>query len=391
MSAPSNLVEPGTYTHAVKAILLNRILLILSFIGLFVAGALSLEMLLNVVLPCGETHGCATVAADPSSRLFGVLPVAYIGFAGYLLFAGLAIARTMNVANDKKLVQVGYGAAVLGALYSVYLQYLSFFHIHAICPYCLTSAITMILTLIVYAMLAGTVEKEIVQGGEMSRLDTWLVTGLPIALVLGLSLMASNDKAPAILAKGAKLTNPELKDLVTSDSKIFGDDSAPITVVEFADLCCPTCQKLSPKVKQFVNLHAGKVRLVFKDFPLNIHPLSRVAATIGEYAQEHGRFWDYIMDVMGLERQPDSAAEILDIAKSCGLDPNDITKRLKNSKDPLYDRVTNDLNLGHEVGVSSTPTFFIFAGSIPTVTCGPQEIMDKLDGDRYKPLLASNG
>ncbi|MDR3687925.1 MAG: vitamin K epoxide reductase family protein [Fimbriimonas sp.] len=374
-----------------KAILLNRILLVLSFIGLFVAGSLSLEMYLNVVLPCGPGHGCAVVASDPSSRLFGILPVAYIGFAGYILFAGLAIARALTVVNDRKLVQIGFAASVGGAIYSVYLQYLSFFHIHAVCPYCLTSAITMVITVIAYAMLNGTVGNQESPTSDLSKVDTWLVTGLPVVLVLGLAMMASNDRAPRNLAPNAKIKDPGVNDLVTKDSKVFGDIDAPITVVEFADLCCPACQKTSPQVKEFVMQHMGKVRLVFKDFPLSIHPLGKLTATVSECAQESGRFWDFAMGIMGLQRQPESVDEVLGVAKSCGLKPDDIRKRLQDPKDPVYDRVATDLNLGHAVGVESTPTFFILAKSFKTQTAGPRDVLTLLNSDTYKPILTGNG
>ena len=386
MSLTSNQTESVTYTHAVKAYLLNRILLVLSFVGLFVAGALSIEKFLNVTLPCGETHGCATVAKDPSSMLFGVLPVAYIGLAGYVLFAGLAIARTMTVPNDEKLVKIGFAAACAGALFSIYLQYLSFFKIHAICPYCLTSAITMILTVIVYWMLMGTVGKEEVASGEVGKVDMWLIGGLPLAVFVILGVMSSSDQKPPLLA-GGKIVDPGFNDLVPKDPKTYGTEGAPLLVVEFADLCCPACQDKSPKVKQFITQHQGKVRLIFRNFPLNMHPLSRTAAVIGEYAQEKGRFWDYAMSVMGLNRQPDSAAEILGIAKSCGLDVADIRARLKNTKDPLYQKVTDDLNVGHSVGVNSTPTFFILPKGGKTQTCGPKEILELLNSPQFSSLV----
>ena len=388
MTPLSNPDVPVTYTHAVKANLLNRILLILSFVGLFVAGALTIEKLMNVDLPCGESHGCATVARDPSSMLFGVIPVAYIGLAGYILFAGLAIARTMGKPNDERLTKLGFYASIIGATYSVYLQYLSFFHIHAVCPYCLTSAITMLLTVTVYTMLKGTIVIEETQASELGKLDMWLVGGLPLVVMVTLGMMASSDQTVhSGKLVGATITNPTYDDLVSKTPKAYGPEVAPMTIVEFADLCCPACQDKSPKVKQFVSSHYGKIRLVFRNFPLNMHPLSRVAATVGEIAHERGRFWDYAMGVMGLNRQPESAAEILDIAKGCGLDKDEIRRRLKDSKDPVFQRVTDDLNLGHQVGVNSTPTFFILTKGHPAASCGPKEILDLLASKQYESIL----
>lgn len=247
----------------------------------------------------------------------------------------------------------------------------------------------MILTVIVYAMLNKTIGKEVVNSGDVSTLDMWLVGGLPVALIIGLTIMSGDKKTPVL--GDASIKNPTYADLIPTNAKQYGPDLAPITIVEFADLCCPACQDKSPKVKQWVITHPGKARIIFRDFPLNMHPLGRVAAAIGEYAHEKGKFWDYAMSVMGLNRQPESAAEILGIAKSLGMDPDDIRKRLKNKVDPVYDRITGDLNLGHKVGVNSTPTFFILTKTAGNDQCGPKEIIDILNSDRYKKILAGNG
>ena len=78
-----------------KALLLNRILIVLGCLGIFIAGILSLEAKFDLAVPCGPTGGCAIVAADPSSKFAGI-PVAYFGLLGYLLLAGVATIRGVN-------------------------------------------------------------------------------------------------------------------------------------------------------------------------------------------------------------------------------------------------------------------------------------------------------
>jgi len=382
-----NLSQPGTYTRGVKAILLNRLLLVLAFIGLFVASALSMEKLLNISLPCGNATGCDMVASDPSSSLLGI-PVAYIGFFGYVLMATLAIIRTLKTPYDLRLVSVGYIAAGVGAAFSIYLQYISFFRIHAVCPYCLTSAITMILTLGTYAMLWKDVKKNPVPEQEMGKLDLWMVAGLPFVIVVSLGLVSSNGGAKVGLDVGKIEMNE--KSLVPENANSLGHSDAPITIVEFADMCCPTCQKTSPKVKQFAEDNPGTVRLVYRQFPLKMHPLGSVSAAMSEYAAEKGRFWDFAISVMGLMRQPNSIDELFDIAKSIGLDPNDMRKRLSDKNDIVFDRVTRDMDVGHAVGVTATPTFIILAKGMQPTSAGP-EVLDKLNGPAYKKILLGNG
>ncbi len=385
MSESITLEQPRTYTRGVKAILLNRILLILSFIGVFVAGALSIEKALNISLPCGNETGCDAVAAHPSSMLFGVLPVAYIGLAGYLLLAGLAISRAMKTPYDTKMVTIGLGASVFGAAFSIYLQYTSFTVIHAICPYCLTSAITMIMTLIVYVMLYQAHVKDPAPATDLSRFDMWSIAGIPFVIVVAIALMGSSKASPKGLSTNALEQNQAA--LVPEDANVFGPSDAGITVVEFADMCCPSCQKNSPIVKDFAHSNPKTVRIVYRHFPMKMHEFGKMSAAMGEYAAEKHRFWDFTMSVMGLQRQPESVAELLGIARSVGLDSDDMTKRLSNPSDPVYDRVTRDMNLGHKIGVTSTPTFIILAKGIPPISCGPSEIMDKLKGPTYRSII----
>lgn len=383
-----NLTQLGTYTRGVKAILLNRILLVLAFIGLFVAGALSLEKVLNISLPCGNNTGCDIVASDPSSSLFHI-PVAYIGFLGYIAMAGLAIARTMRTPYDKRLISFGLIAAAIGTLFSGYLQYQSFFRIHAVCPYCLTSAITMLATLAVYVLLWKEVEANPLPESEMGKLDLWLVAGTPFAIVLTLGVMSGLQPTNKGLDKG-KIEKNETS-LVPANPNVSGHADAPITIVEFADLCCHSCQETEPKIQQFAEENPRTVRVVFREFPLKMHPLGSTAAAMAEYAAEKGRFWDFAISVMGLMRQPDSVQELLDIAKSVGLDPADMQKRLSDKNDPVFDRVTRDMNVGHALGINSTPTFIILAKGIEPVSAGPAEIIDKLGKPPYKKILLGSG
>ena len=388
MSTPIILETAGTYTRGVKAILLNRILVILSFVGLFVAGALSIEKALNISLPCGNQTGCDMVASHPSSYIFGI-PVAYIGLAGYLLLAGLAISRTIKTPYDTRLVTIGLAASVIGAIFSIYLQFISLTKIHAICPYCMTSAITMILTVIVYIMLYKAHLADPTPETEMSKLDLYLVAGVPFLIVVTLGMLGNADKSGTKLDIG----NIELneKELIPENANVYGPADAKMTIVEFADMCCPSCQMNEPKLKEFATTNPKTVKIVFREFPLSIHKYGKTAAAMGEYAAEKHKFWDFTFSVMDLQRQPESIDELLGIARSVGLDPDDIRKRLSDPKDAVYDRVARDMNLAHTLKINSTPTFIILAPGQRPDSAGPTEVFDKLNGPAYKSILLGHG
>ena len=119
--------------------------------GLFVSAYLWLYKLGVIgTLSCG-TGGCETVQLSPQSRFMGI-EVAAIGFAGYALLLLLTLASLQpKWANSVRLLQV---IALLGAgavLFTLYLKYLELFVIHAICRWCVASAVLIVVffTLIV--------------------------------------------------------------------------------------------------------------------------------------------------------------------------------------------------------------------------------------------------
>jgi uncharacterized membrane protein len=119
--------------------------------GLFVSAYLWLYKLGVIgTLSCG-TGGCETVQLSPQSRFLGV-EVAAIGFAGYAILLLLTMASLQSRwANSTRLLQV---IALLGAvavLFTLYLKYLELFVIHAICRWCVGSAVLIVVffTLIV--------------------------------------------------------------------------------------------------------------------------------------------------------------------------------------------------------------------------------------------------
>ena len=164
-----------------------------------------------------------------------------------------------------------------------------------------------------------------------------------------------------------------------------------MTIVEFADMCCPSCQKNEPKLKEFATTNPKTVKIVFREFPLSIHKYGKTAAAMGEYAAEKHKFWDFTFSVMDLQRQPESIDELLGIARSVGLDPDDIRKRLSDPKDAVYDRVARDMNLAHTLKINSTPTFIILAPGQRPDSAGPTEVFDKLNGPAYKSILLGHG
>lgn len=390
--------DPATYTRSVKAVLLNRILLVLAFAGLFVAGVLSLGHAVGLSIPCGGSNDCDVVARHPASSLLGI-PVAYFGFATYAALAVVACLRAARgMVRVNQLVIAGYVLAAVGTVFSLYLQYQSIFVIHATCKWCVASATIMVLTLVGHAVLAQSMDDPIGDAGTPARgsgLDSALMIGLPLVVVLGMAVIGTNlgnERSNTGLKENATPITPDIyQKLVAGEPHALGDKNAPITIIEFADLQCGACQTTSPKVKAFVEESNDKVRMIFHHFPLaQKHQWAMPAAAVSEYAAEKGKFWDFTMAVMALNRELQGVEELYDIAGMVGLDKADLEKRLSNDKDAAYSRVTKDMDWADKLGIQLTPTFFIVTNGgkdVEIATSG--NIFEKLQQEKYKKYLAN--
>jgi protein-disulfide isomerase len=73
---------------------------------------------------------------------------------------------------------------------------------------------------------------------------------------------------------------------------VQGSAAAPITIVEFSDFQCPFCSRLVPTLKQVEEKYGDKVKVVFRQYPLNIHENAPKAAEAALCANDQGKFWE---------------------------------------------------------------------------------------------------
>ncbi|APG27157.1 hypothetical protein A7E78_04485 [Syntrophotalea acetylenivorans] len=79
--------------------------------------------------------------------------------------------------------------------------------------------------------------------------------------------------------------------LKTAGTPFLGAPEAPIEIAVFDDFECSYCARAVPLFKQVLETYPGKVKLVFKNFPLGMHKNSRAAATAALAAERQGKFW----------------------------------------------------------------------------------------------------
>jgi uncharacterized membrane protein len=123
---------------------------LLAIAGLGVAGYLAVVEVTGVRAVCGPVGDCNTVQQSEYARLFGVLPIGVLGMVGYVGMLGAWALAVVAPGKPARLAILGgWGIALSGTLFSVYLTFLEPFVIGATCAWCLTSAVLITLLLLV--------------------------------------------------------------------------------------------------------------------------------------------------------------------------------------------------------------------------------------------------
>jgi protein-disulfide isomerase len=135
-----------------------------------------------------------------------------------------------------------------------------------------------------------------------------------------------------------------------------GPGVAPVTIVEFSDFQCPYCGREAPVIDRLMKEYDGKVRLVFRHYPLDFHPFAAKAAEAGACAADQGKFWEMHDKMFGNQAKL-GVDDLKGYAKAIGVDPAKFDKCLDSGeKKPLVDE---DQKAGTQAGVNGTPAFFV--------------------------------
>ncbi len=169
------------------------------------------------------------------------------------------------------------------------------------------------------------------------------------------------------------------------DRPTLGPANAPITIVEFADFECPHCAHAMGVVETAVeSKYNGKIRLVFKNFPLQGHQWARAAAIAAECVrlQNPGAFWDFAREIYRDQASittDNLAQHIDDFARHNQLDPEALHACMMGQS--ADQRVAQDIMDGQNAHVVSTPTLFI--DGIPVLGAEP-EVLDSVINSELK-------
>jgi protein-disulfide isomerase len=160
-------------------------------------------------------------------------------------------------------------------------------------------------------------------------------------------------------AKVERLLGPLLLPKVAvsaADGQVWGNPTAPITIVEFSDFQCPFCGQAEATVRKVLERYQGKVRLVYRDYPLPFHAMAEKASEAALCAADQGKYWE-MHERLFADQAALAVVQLESHARQLGLDVTRFDQCLSSGeKSALIDR---SKKAGEAVGVNGTPAFFI--------------------------------
>lgn len=162
-----------------------------------------------------------------------------------------------------------------------------------------------------------------------------------------------NEAYPLIMPKGADEDN----------DAVIGDKNAPVTIVEFSDYECPYCGAFFNSSYQTIKenyIDTGKVKLVFRDLPLDFHPNAAPAAVAAECARSQSddeTYFAFHDKLFEGGSQSLSTSTYLSYARDLNLDINEFTTCLDDPK--MAEEVQADKAYINSYGINGTPAFLI--------------------------------
>jgi protein-disulfide isomerase len=149
--------------------------------------------------------------------------------------------------------------------------------------------------------------------------------------------------------------------LAAPKARQTGDPKAKVVIVEYSDFQCPSCAMLQPTVHQFLDVFKGKIRVIYKYYPLKMHKNAMPAAHAADCAAAQDQFWPYHDQLFKTQTAwaplADATTSFMAIAQDVKLD---IPKFTACYTDPSrVAAIEQDVKEAQARQVAATPTFFI--------------------------------
>ena len=215
---------------------------------------------------------------------------------------------------------------------------------------------------------------------------------VPLAFLLGLAFgyvtwgleIETSERQAAVPTGESSVVNdiasqidnlPRYEVTIEPDDPVLGPDVASVTIIEFSDFECPFCERYAQQThSRLLETYGGQIRFVYKDFPITgLHTNAFPAAVAAQCAREQDAFWPF-HDLLFSGELSLAQESYMSFAERLDLDMISFSLCLEDER--YTDSVQGDFDYGIELGVTSTPTFFI--NGIALVGAQPFELFAQI-------------
>ncbi len=205
---------------------------------------------------------------------------------------------------------------------------------------------------------------------ELAKAEALVSKGVPEAKVY--DEIMKTAAATVAAAPAAAKKAPDAEPTPETDQTIFkvdagkspsrGPKNAPVTLVLYSDFQCPFCKRVEPTITQLEKEFPGKIRVVWKDFPLDFHQNARPAAIAARVAGEEGKFWQMHAKLMENQTALDRPS-LEKYAQEIGVNVGKLKAALDANK--YAADIDADMKSAQAMGIQGTPASFINGRKIP--------------------------
>ena len=387
-SSPSSLL--ATYRPV-----LDRVLFVLAMLGILTTVHLWIQQGRGFDQGCwgfnppsaeeAATFNCEAVVQSDAGKLFGISNV-YWGMLFYLVVA--ILGYTVGKAEEERvgpLKRLRGALIAIGFVYSLYLVYYQFNSIGELCALCLTSAgiaASMFVALLIDVGTSKSVEPVV---APASNFRFYKAVASVVALLAVADLVYFNNLEPhepiaAAAAPAAATTQPvqaaataeeatqacvlddvvsevaDYQSLLSTFDTTVGPEDSPVTVIEFFDPNCPSCQALHPVIKSILAKYGDRVRFHIIPYALRQSSVPQIEALLA--AGEQGKFFEMLDAQMAMQETRGLPIDkVRELAGMIGMDVSLLNSRLRSG---LYRNVVvEQRNTASEAGVNRVPTVIV--------------------------------
>jgi len=316
---------------------------------------------------------CDVVNASSYAKFLGV-PNAWWGLQFYILL--LILAGASLAAGDRAgpaLTMTGWLFSLGGLGYSLFLAYVSFFVLGALCLECAG----------MYLAGFGLAVSFTVALRPLKELGKRLAQDLPktvLTMALAGAVLAGGGAGfaktfPDKTASSTKTMAQQLERFEKTPAKqidpdpgrpAWGSKEPAAVLIEFSDFQCPHCRRGAFKVKPFLQEFQRDLSIRFAHYPLDqacnpklpgtLHPLACFAAKASVCAAARGHFWEF-HDALFRRQKKLGRKLVLELVSERGWDKDAFLKCMESPRTAR--RISKDIETARKLGVRGTPTFFL--------------------------------